>query len=142
MPDIRHAITIEAPAEQVYPLVSTAAGMGQWWAEDVSDGATGVELGFFNRATVYRLQPGKMSSPHSTEWRCTSGKEWEGTRISFALEPKGWATELRFAHRDWKAETDYFISCNTTWGELMFRLKAAAEGKQPGPLFRKGSLAY
>lgn len=42
---------------------------------------------------------------------------------------------LRFSHAGWQAETEYFVSCNTTWGELMFRLKAAAEGKNPGPLF-------
>ncbi len=37
---------------------------------------------------------------------------------------------------------DYFVSCNTTWGELMFRLNAAAEGKTPGPLFSAIGLAY
>jgi hypothetical protein len=39
-------------------------------------------------------------------------------------------------------EKDYFSSCNTTWAELMFRLKAAAEGKLRGPLFGAGELAY
>ena len=29
----------------------------------------------------------------------------------------------------WLSETEYFMTCNTTWGELMYRLKAAAEGK-------------
>jgi len=36
----------------------------------------------------------------------------------------------------------YFISCNTTWGELMYRLKAAAEGKTVAPLFSATGLAY
>lgn len=49
---------------------------------------------------------------------------------------------MRFAHADWKAETDYFASCNTTWGELMYRLKAAAEGKTPRPLFSMVGMAY
>jgi hypothetical protein len=51
-------------------------------------------------------------------------------------------TVLRFKHMYWAAETDYFVSCNTTWGELMFRLKAAAEGKGIDPLFKKNGLAY
>jgi hypothetical protein len=38
--------------------------------------------------------------------------------------------------------TEYFTSCNTTWGDLMFRLKSAAEGKSRGPLFLAGDLAY
>jgi hypothetical protein len=49
---------------------------------------------------------------------------------------------VRFAQLDWKAETDYFTSCNTTWGELMFRLQATAEGKTPGPLFSADGMAY
>jgi hypothetical protein len=44
--------------------------------------------------------------------------------------------------RHWQAETDYFTSCNTAWGELMFRLKAAAEGKPRGLLFLAADLAY
>ena len=49
---------------------------------------------------------------------------------------------LRFTHAGWRAEYDYFLSCNTTWGELMFRLKSAAEGKSCGPLFRAADMAY
>jgi hypothetical protein len=49
---------------------------------------------------------------------------------------------LRFTHAGWAAATDYFFSCNTTWGALMMRLKAAAEGKSPGPLFVKDGMGY
>jgi len=48
---------------------------------------------------------------------------------------------VRFTHAGWESETDYFVSCTTTWGELMFRLKAAAEGKPRSPLFLPASLA-
>jgi hypothetical protein len=34
------------------------------------------------------------------------------------------------------------VMCTTTWGELMYRLKAAAEGKKPEPLFSKNGMAY
>lgn len=74
--------------------------------------------------------------------RSGTGKEWDGTRIVFALKEDQGKTTVRFAHADWKAETDSFVSCNTTWGELMFRLKAAAEGKAPGPLFSMDGMAY
>jgi hypothetical protein len=49
---------------------------------------------------------------------------------------------LHFTHGGWRSESAYFISCNTTWGELMYRLKAVAEGKSPGPLFRAADIAY
>jgi hypothetical protein len=34
-----------------------------------------------------------------------------------------------------KNETDYFISCNTTWGELMYRLKERPRGSRAGRYF-------
>jgi uncharacterized protein YndB with AHSA1/START domain len=144
LPQIRHAILIAAPAERVYTLVSTPHGFSQWWSEDVTEdeAAHAVELGFFNRATVYRLTPVHMAAPQSAEWLCESGQEWKGTRLKFDTASKSGGTMLQFAHADWKAETDYFISCNTTWGELMFRLKACGEGKAPGPLFTRSAMAY
>jgi hypothetical protein len=30
----------------------------------------------------------------------------------------------------WRSESEYFTSCITTWGELMFHLKSAAEGNR------------
>jgi len=92
--------------------------------------------GFFNRATVYSVQLVR-SAPSETEWFCKSGKEWEGTRLRFQLSETKGQTLLRFTHAGWEADTDYFVSCNTTWGALMFRLKALAEGKPTVPLFSK-----
>lgn len=144
MPDIRHAIFIAAPAERVHALVSTPQGFSQWWSEDVTENkaAHTVDLGFFNRATVYQLSPARMAPPQTAEWICKSGQEWSGTKLVFDTASKNGGAMLRFAHADWKAETDYFTSCNTTWGELMFRLKACAEGKAPGPLFTRNAMAY
>jgi hypothetical protein len=62
--------------------------------------------------------------------------------LVFLLEARPSGTLLRFTHAGWQAETDYFTSCNTAWGELMFRLKAAAEGKPRGLLFLAADLAY
>jgi hypothetical protein len=142
MPDIRHAIQIAAPPEQIYPLVSTGKGFAQWWAEDIADAAGALDLGFFRRATVYRLRLQADEPPTHAAWICETGKEWAGTRIEFGLESRGSSTLLRFAHAGWESDTEYFLSCNTTWGELMFRLKSAAEGKSRGPLFLENDLAY
>jgi hypothetical protein len=144
MPHIRHSIEIVAPADRVHPLVSSGPGFSQWWAADVSSVGPPeiVELAFFKRATVYRLRPIRIAPSRQAEWLCESGKEWDNTRLLFDLTPHDSHTLLRFTHADWRAETDYFVSCNTVWGELMFRLKAAAEGKAPGPLFSADGMAY
>jgi uncharacterized protein YndB with AHSA1/START domain len=144
MPDIKHSITIDAAPERVFPLIASGSGFARWWAAGVTEsGADGtVELGFFNRATVYRLKPVRLASPREMEWLCQSGKEWADTRLLFALTPNNAATVVRFTHANWQSETDYFISCTTTWGELMLRLKAAAEGRPVTPLFSATSMAY
>jgi uncharacterized protein YndB with AHSA1/START domain len=142
MADILHSIQISAPADAIYPLISTAKGLAEWWAADVTETGGAVELGFFNRQTVYRLRAQVNQRPSQFEWACETGKEWAGTRLIFKLEPAGRGTLVRFTHAGWQSATDYFVSCTTTWGELMFRLKSAAEGKSRGPLFLPSSLAY
>jgi uncharacterized protein YndB with AHSA1/START domain len=144
MPDIKHAIQIAAEPNTVHPLVASADGFMRWWAADVTaDKSTGqVDLGFFSRATVYGLKPVQIAGPREVHWLCNSGKEWNGTRLLFDLAEQKGQTVLRFSHAGWVAETDYFVMCNTTWGELMYRLKSAAEGKNPGPLFSKDGMAY
>ena len=145
MPTIRHSIPIDASPESIFPFVSSGHGFSQWWAADVSEDVPRdiVSLGFFNRSTIYNLRPDRIVAPCEAEWACESGEEWNGTRLLFDLEPqKEGRTLLRFSHADWRAETDYFVACTTTWGELMFRLKAAAEGRTPGPLFSATGMAY
>jgi hypothetical protein len=142
MADIRHAVVIDAPTEKILPLCSSASGFRHWWAADSAElGKEGsAELGFFSKSTVYRLHPSKGALKEII-WKCDSGDEWLGTEIRFRLEPNKNSTLLHFTHGKWKKETDYFVLCNTTWGELMYRLKAAAEGKTPGPLFTNDGLA-
>jgi uncharacterized protein YndB with AHSA1/START domain len=142
MAQIKHAITIEASPEKVYPLIATARGFSQWWAADIKENSGMVDLSFFGGATVYRLQLARSTRPRDAEWRCISGQEWNGTRLLFEMTPNSAKTLLRFTHADWNSETDYFVMCTTTWGELMFRLKATAEGKRPGPLFSTTGMAY
>jgi len=142
MADITHMIRIAAPIDRVAALVNSAGGFTKWWAEDVTtrpDGA--VSLGFFKRQTEYVLRSIE-SGPSRIVWRCESGHEWEGSEIRFELTADTSGTVLRFAHANWRAVTDYFTSCNTTWGELMFRIAADAEGHGRGPLFKRESLAY
>ena len=142
MADIKHSIQSSASPESIYALVASAGGLGQWWATDITEPGDAVELGFFNRATVYRLRLITGQPPSHVEWVCESGEEWNGTHIVFAIEATQSGTLIRFTHAGWRAESAYYVSCNTTWGELMFRLKAAAEGKSPGPLFtRQGWVA-
>ncbi len=140
--DLVHSVQIAASPAKVFPLVSTAQGFTQWWAADITETSTGVELRFFNSDTVYRLKRNANEPPLLSEWLVETGKEWAGTRLLFRLQPTGSGTLMRFAHTGWRTDSDYYVSCNTVWGALLLRLKATAEGKSPGPLFTKDAMAY
>jgi uncharacterized protein YndB with AHSA1/START domain len=142
MPDIRHSLVVGAPVDRVRALVATPDGLAKWWAEDVTPvpGSPAVELGFFNRTTIYRLVPKPDAA--AVRWACETGKEWEGTDIVFRLQPKDQTTLVEFAHERWAADTPYFVSCNTVWGHLMFVLKDAAEHPHVArPLFTKDGMS-
>ncbi len=141
MGTILHAITIAAPHGTVYALVANARGFRQWWATDVTERGDTVELGFFKRTTIYKLRLTANQPGTHADWICETGSEWIGTHIVFDIQASGSGTLLRFAHSGWRSETDFFVTCNTTWGELMFRLKAAAEGRSRGPLFLDDGMA-
>ena len=143
MADIRLLITVAAPPDKVYLLVSTAAGFAQWWAEDsveVEPRDGRISLGFFDRATIYRLRPDIARPDGEARFVCETGGEWEDTTIGFRLEAAGAGTRIWFTHLGWRDATEYFLSCTTTWGELMFRLKAAAQGTPRGPLFSRAGM--
>ena len=143
MADIVHSIGVAAGPGALFPLVSSGPGFQKWWAQDVVVAADGaVELGFFDRATVYRLRSESLDPARRAVWACETGKEWSGTRLVFELEAQGATTLVRFTHAGWSRASDFFVSCNTTWGGLMFRLKAAGEGRAAGPLFLASGLAY
>ncbi len=142
MADLHHSIGIDAAPDAVRALVSSGAGFRHWWTEDVEEHADGsASLGFFRRATVYRLRLVEQT-PTRVAWRCETGAEWEETHLVFGLRPEGSGVLLDFVHANWREATPYFVSCNTTWGALMFRLKGAAEGKPTRPLFLADSMAY
>src|SRR5579872_4317231 len=98
MADIKHSVQIPAGPETVYPLVASANGFARWWATDITEPSGAVELGFFNRATVYRVRLKVDKPPFLAEWLCETGDEWNGTRIIFQLQATKSGTLLHFTH--------------------------------------------
>jgi hypothetical protein len=63
--------------------------------------------------------------------------EWAGTRLIWRVASENGATVLRFDHTGCKSVTDFFAICNSSWGELMHRLKDYVEGRNPGPHWKE-----
>jgi uncharacterized protein YndB with AHSA1/START domain len=116
-------------------------GLRGWWTADskTEDKAGGkAEFGFDKRGTVFRMNIEKLEPGKRLVWSCHGDPaEWTGTTLTWELTPQGEGTILRFTHGDWKSANDYFAMCNSTWGELMYRLKDYVEGKNPGPHWKE-----
>lgn len=127
---IKHYVAIKAPIQTLYGAITQQKGLSEWWTRDtVAEPCEGTVAEFtfddkyHNKMHIARLTPYSL-----VHWECIAGdKEWVGTHITFALEEQDSATILRFAHHEWKAETDFFAGCNYHWGFYMHSLKEYCE---------------
>jgi uncharacterized protein YndB with AHSA1/START domain len=137
MADLQHLITIAAPPDKVYAALATEAGMRSWWTADTTmDARVGGKavFGFGRRATTFRMTVETLEPGKRVVLSCQGEpEEWNGTRLTWTITPEKTGAVLRFAHANWKVMSDMACLCNSTWGELMYRIKGAAEGAAPGP---------
>ena len=141
MAELRHQILIKAAPVKVYAAIATQAGLAGWWTADskTEDKVGGkAEFGFDKRGTVFLMKIDKLEAARQVVWSCYGGPpEWDGTTLTWDLSPEGEDTTLRFTHGNWKSANDYYAMCNSTWGELVYRLKDYVEGKNPGPHWKE-----
>src|SRR5215470_15291899 len=108
-----------------------------WWTADsnVDEKVGGkAEFGFDKREVVFRMSVDKLAPGASVVMSCYGGHpEWNGTTLTWTIERSGDETILRFVHGGWKSMSGYCASCNSMWGNLMFRLKRYVESGEPDP---------
>lgn len=141
MADMHHAVQIDAPPDKVYHAIATDAGLRSWWtADSQADSSVGgkAEFGFDNRGTVFHMRIEELRPGARVVWSCLGDPDdWKGTRLTWEMSEEDGGTMLRFTHGDWRSTEGYFGICNSTWGELMYRLKDHVEGERPGPRWAK-----
>ena len=141
MADLKHQIPIRSTPEKVYEALTTQAALCAWWTADTKiDEKVGGEavFGFDRRATVFRMNIEKLEPGKRVVWSCHGDNpEWAGTTLTWDLAPQDHLTMLRFTHSGWKAVTDLYAICNSSLGELIYRLRDYVEGKNPGPHWKQ-----
>jgi uncharacterized protein YndB with AHSA1/START domain len=141
MAELRHQIEIDAPAKRVFDAVGTEAGFRGWWTADarVEERAGGrAEFGFENRQMIFRMTIEQFEPGKRVLMRCSGDHpDWSGTTLTWEVVEQDGPSVLRFTHSGWKSVGDYFANCNSTWGELMYRLRDYVEGRKPGPHWRE-----
>jgi uncharacterized protein YndB with AHSA1/START domain len=137
MIDLFHNVPINAAPEKIYAAIATEAGMQGWWTRDtVMDARVGgkVEFGFDRRGMTFRMTITELAPNRAVRMSCSGDHpEWANTTLEWTIEQTGEGSVLRFLHRGWRERSDFCASCNSMWGQLMFRLKGAVESGRPNP---------
>lgn len=140
MPDLNHQIPIAASPEKIYAALATSTGLKGWWtADSKADEQVGgkAEFGFDKRGMLFRMTIDKLEPGRKVVWRCHGDHpEWNGTTLTWTIAREDAGSTLRFTHSDWMSVSDFYAMCNSTWGELMYRLKAYVESGRPDPHWR------
>ncbi len=140
MPDLLHAIPVAADPDSVLKAISTSVGLRSWWTSDCdAEPMTGnVNVFRFGPKTEFHFRVNRHDK-NGTEWTCIEADkvpaEWVGTTMTFKLSPQDAGTRIDFVHGGWKRSDGDMPICNTTWGDLMYRLKDYLEGHPRGPRF-------
>jgi uncharacterized protein YndB with AHSA1/START domain len=141
--DSMHEITVAAPATKVYQAWTTEEGLRGWWTADATAPqakGTAYLFRFDGGQVTFHFRVEEEVSGERAVWQGIEGPgmpaEWVGTKIDVRISAAGEGrTRLRFAHREWRSTEGAYCACNTTWGELMYRLRDWCEGRSRGPLF-------
>jgi uncharacterized protein YndB with AHSA1/START domain len=137
MVDLNHQVPISESPAKVYSAVSTTDGNRGWWTADSKvEAKVGgkAEFGFDHRGMVFRMTVDKLIPEQEVVMSCHGDHpEWNGTTLTWKIRKDGDQTTLRLTHSGWKSMTDFCASCNSMWGQLMYRLKGFVEGNVPGP---------
>jgi len=137
MVSLHHAVEIQSNAATVYAAIASARGNRGWWTADsrVEEKVGGkAEFGFDKRGVVFHMSVDRLAPGEGVVMSCHGNHpEWNGTTLTWTIEPMGDHTILRFVHGGWRSMTDFCATCNSMWGNLMYRLKRYAESGKPDP---------
>src|SRR5262245_36597543 len=143
MPNSEHEIAIRAEPNRVYAAWTTHDGLVAWWTAHAQVAAEcgAVHVFEFNGGDVrFHFRIDALAPNEHVRWTGVAGDgmadELIGTPLDVRLAPlPDGRTGVRFTHGNWASGGGMYAMCNTTWGELMFRLRDWCEGRPRGPLF-------
>jgi len=127
---IVHCFEIKTTAAKVYEAISTLHGLCGWWTKDTTGNPSKGGKIRFGFGVYYNIMQVKESVENKfVQWEVKSsnfpsGKEWIGTKITFAIEEhENGITDVKFEHSNWKEATEFFEICSFHWGVSLVSLK-------------------
>jgi uncharacterized protein YndB with AHSA1/START domain len=141
MPDMHHLIRIDAvSADAAYEAVTTQNGITGWWTSraDVPGASLGdiLKLSFPDAPITWDLRIDTADAPKTLEWACVGGPPgWNGTTLTWAIEPTDDGVVVRFDHAGFPAVDDMFRTVTVGWSQMLLSLKAYLETGERRPFF-------
>ena len=130
MSEIKHRVGIRSSAHDIYQLLTTDAGLSQWWTSDTHGaGDVGSIIAFRFGGGGPDFEVIELVADRKVVWR-HSGEmppDWIGSEISFELEETEIQTFVNFSHYNWKQSDDFLAHCSTKWGVFMMSMKSCIE---------------
>src|SRR5436305_1007560 len=141
MANIVHQLEVHAPAAKVREAVTTEAGLGAFWTDQVrAEPSVGSKawFGFGPNAEISFTFEVTAIADDRVEWTCLDGPdEWVGTTVRWQLTPTDHGTTVRFEHRDWRTADGELGQCSYTWAQILNRLSSYVADGTADPFFRK-----
>ena len=136
MPDILHDFPIAAPPAVVFEGVTTPRGLDSWWTErSSSTPVVGLDYHlYFGPQYDWRARVAHCEQDAFFELEMTrADTDWQGTRVSFQLEPRDGGTWLRFGHLGWREADDHCRISSFCWAMYLRILKRHIEHGEAVP---------
>ncbi len=130
MAEIRHRVGIQGRARDIYRLLTTDAGLSQWWTTDTCGaGDIGSVIYFRFGNDGPRFEVIELLTDRLVRWRHHGEMPdaWMGTEILFELESQDKQTIVNFSHNNWRQANEFLAHCSTKWGVFMMSLKSSIE---------------
>jgi hypothetical protein len=120
-------LTVDQTPEAAFAAINDVRG---WWSGQI-DGVTdrlGAEFTYrykdihYSKQKITEMVPGKKVTwlvLDSTLSFIDDKTEWNGTKITFEIAPKGGKTEIRFTHVGLTSQEECFSACSNAWDSLV-----------------------
>jgi len=116
--DFRSTKTFASAPDAVFSALSDVDALTSWWTPAGGGAEAGETLRFLMGDLEVVMRVDEADRPSRVRWSvlvCEAARDWEGTSITFDLEPVGTGTELRFQHHGLNPDLECFETCYAGW---------------------------
>ncbi len=123
---IKQLFHIDVTQEKVFRAISTIEGLANWWTlQTEGNAAIGGEIQFdFGDFQGPKMRVIEASPNHTVIWECVDSPHgWLGNTFVFQLDENEGKTRVRFSHRGWTEQDDFYAICSFSWGRYLESLR-------------------